>query len=216
MTAASKLQMCIFEGEVVADERNLVLLDGRVDDGKGVGAGGALEVFELVDGDGNAGRGAEHGGVAVGACLGEGGRLAGRTRSRAAARAIRFIDIRRIRLSFVFYLSDVAGQGVAGPTLGRTRSFCRISASAGGCGTLIGEHEECSTGNFIKDEGMAERCLLGLWIAGAGIGCVLRDWRGRAQPAAELPQAPVPNGPKLPGGVVVEQGDSGGAAAEPG
>ena len=39
------------EGEVVADEGNLVVLDGGVDDGIGVGAGGALEVFELVDGD---------------------------------------------------------------------------------------------------------------------------------------------------------------------
>ncbi len=53
----------------MADEGNLVLLDGRVDDGEGVGAGGALEVFELIDGDRDSGRGAEHGGVAVGSRL---------------------------------------------------------------------------------------------------------------------------------------------------
>ena len=51
MTAASKLQMCISKGKVVADERDLVLFDGGVDDREGVGAGGALEVLELVDGD---------------------------------------------------------------------------------------------------------------------------------------------------------------------
>ena len=67
MTAASKLQMCDLEREVVADQGNLVLFDGLVDDGEGVGAGGALEVFELVDGDGNAGRRAEHGGVPIAA-----------------------------------------------------------------------------------------------------------------------------------------------------
>ena len=59
------------EGKVLADEGNLVLLDGRVDDGEGVSTGGALKVFELVDGDRNSCRCAEHGGVAVGACLGE-------------------------------------------------------------------------------------------------------------------------------------------------
>ena len=32
----------------------------------------------------------------------------GRVRSRAAARTMRFIDIRRIRLSFVFYLTRIA------------------------------------------------------------------------------------------------------------
>jgi hypothetical protein len=31
----------------------------------------------------------------------------GRARSRAAARTMRFIDVRRIRLSFVFYLTGV-------------------------------------------------------------------------------------------------------------
>jgi len=54
------------QGEVVAEEGNLVLVDGRVDNGEGVGAGRAFEIFELVDSDGGAGRGAEHGGVAVG------------------------------------------------------------------------------------------------------------------------------------------------------
>ena len=40
---------------VAADEWDLVLGGGRVDDGEGVGAGGALQVFELVDGDFGAG-----------------------------------------------------------------------------------------------------------------------------------------------------------------
>jgi hypothetical protein len=35
--------------------------------------------------------------------------LVGRARSSAAARTMRFIDIRRIRLSFVFYLKGVSG-----------------------------------------------------------------------------------------------------------
>ncbi len=53
MTAASKLQMWAPpRGKVLADQGDFVLIDGRVDDGEGVGAGGALEVFELVDGDG--------------------------------------------------------------------------------------------------------------------------------------------------------------------
>jgi hypothetical protein len=47
----------------VADEGNFVLLDGRMDDGEGVGAGGALEVFELEDGDTRSGGSAQHGGV---------------------------------------------------------------------------------------------------------------------------------------------------------
>src|SRR5277367_6053571 len=64
-------------------------------------------------------------------------RLAGRARSRAAARMVRFIDIRRIRLSFVFYLSELGEWGRRGPTYG----FCTISASGGGYGTLIREHE---------------------------------------------------------------------------
>ena len=51
------------EGEVVADQGDLVVLDGGVDDGEGVGAGGALEVFELVDGDLGSGGGLDHGGV---------------------------------------------------------------------------------------------------------------------------------------------------------
>jgi hypothetical protein len=38
----------------------------------------------------------------------------GRARSRAAARAMRFIDIRRIRLSFVFYLTGVANHEPGG------------------------------------------------------------------------------------------------------
>ena len=54
------------EGEVAADEGNLVLVDGRVDNGEGVGAGRAFEIFELVDGDRDTRGGAEHGGVAIG------------------------------------------------------------------------------------------------------------------------------------------------------
>jgi hypothetical protein len=68
------------EGEVVADERNFVLVDGRVDDREGVGTGGALEVFELVDGDLGSGGRLDHGGVFEGGAgvwrgggLGEGG-----------------------------------------------------------------------------------------------------------------------------------------------
>jgi hypothetical protein len=60
------------EGEIVPDERDLVLLDGGMDDREGVGAGGTLEVFELIDGDRDSGRGAEHGGVAITGCLSEG------------------------------------------------------------------------------------------------------------------------------------------------
>jgi hypothetical protein len=48
------------EREVVADEGNLVLLDGRVDDGEGVSAGRTLEVFELEDGDAGPGGGTKH------------------------------------------------------------------------------------------------------------------------------------------------------------
>jgi hypothetical protein len=55
-----------FEGEIVADQGYFVMVDGCVDDGKGTGAGRALEVFELVDGDfGSDGR-LDHGGIAEG------------------------------------------------------------------------------------------------------------------------------------------------------
>jgi hypothetical protein len=49
--------------EVVAEEGDFVVLDGGVDDGCGVGAGGALEVFELDDGGFLAGRELEGRGV---------------------------------------------------------------------------------------------------------------------------------------------------------
>lgn len=51
------------EGEVVADEGNLVVLDGSLNHGEGAGAGGALEVFKGEDGDLCSGGGLEHGGV---------------------------------------------------------------------------------------------------------------------------------------------------------
>ncbi len=51
------------EGEVVADEGDFVVFDGGVDDGEGVGAGGAFEVFELVDGDLGTGGWLDHGGI---------------------------------------------------------------------------------------------------------------------------------------------------------
>ena len=64
------------EGEVVTDEGNLVVFDGGMDDGEGMGAGGALEVFELVDGDFGAGGRLDHGGVAEGVGgIGWGGEL---------------------------------------------------------------------------------------------------------------------------------------------
>ena len=37
-------------GEIVADQRNLVLVAGGVNDGVGVSAGGALKIFKLVYG----------------------------------------------------------------------------------------------------------------------------------------------------------------------
>lgn len=51
------------EGEVVADQGNPVVVDGFMNHGKGAGAGGALEVFELVDGDLRSSGWLEHGGV---------------------------------------------------------------------------------------------------------------------------------------------------------
>lgn len=51
------------EGEVMAEERNFIVFGGGVDDGEGVGAGGALEVFKLVDGGFIAGRELERRGV---------------------------------------------------------------------------------------------------------------------------------------------------------
>lgn len=51
------------EGEVVADDGDLVVVGGVVDEGEGACAGGALEVFELVDGDAGAGGRLDHGGV---------------------------------------------------------------------------------------------------------------------------------------------------------
>jgi hypothetical protein len=47
----------------VAKKRDLVLVNGRVHDGEGVGAGGAFEVFKLVDGDRGALGSTEHRGV---------------------------------------------------------------------------------------------------------------------------------------------------------
>src|SRR5665213_1573226 len=55
------------EREVVAEDGNLVALGGFVDDGEGMSAGGALEVFEVIDGDSGAGRCLDHGGVPEGA-----------------------------------------------------------------------------------------------------------------------------------------------------
>ena len=63
------------EGEVVAHEGDLVVLDGGVDDGKGVGAGGALEIFELVDGDPGAGGRLDGRGVFEGVTLAGGNGL---------------------------------------------------------------------------------------------------------------------------------------------
>jgi hypothetical protein len=51
------------EGEVVADEGNLVVIDGGLDHGEGACAGGALKVFKGIDGDLGSGGGLEHGGV---------------------------------------------------------------------------------------------------------------------------------------------------------
>ena len=53
------------KGEVAANERDLIFFDGCVNDGEGVGAGGTLEVFKLVDSDGYAGGRTEHRGVAI-------------------------------------------------------------------------------------------------------------------------------------------------------
>ena len=47
----------------MADEGNFVALDSGVDDGEGAGAGGALQVFELVDGDAGSRRELERRGV---------------------------------------------------------------------------------------------------------------------------------------------------------
>ena len=66
------------EGEVVADEWDVVFVDGCVDDGEGAGAGGALEVFELVDRDAGSCGWLDHGGIAEGVGLvGWQGRLRG-------------------------------------------------------------------------------------------------------------------------------------------
>jgi hypothetical protein len=73
--------VCSPEGKIAADQGDLVFLNGRVDDGEGVGAGRALEVFELIDGDGDAGRCAQHGGVAVSPRLGEGAEGKGQEQS---------------------------------------------------------------------------------------------------------------------------------------
>ena len=51
------------EGEVVADEGNLVVIDCGLDHGEGARAGGALQVFKGIDGDLGSGGGLEHGGV---------------------------------------------------------------------------------------------------------------------------------------------------------
>lgn len=55
-----------FQREIVANEGNLVVLNGCVNDGKGAGAGGALQVFKFVDGDFGSGWGLDHGGIAEG------------------------------------------------------------------------------------------------------------------------------------------------------
>ena len=39
------------QGKIMTDAGNLVVIDGVVDDREGAGAGGALQVLELVDGD---------------------------------------------------------------------------------------------------------------------------------------------------------------------
>jgi len=85
------------EGEVVADDGNLIALGGGMHDGIGVGAGGALEIFELEDGD------LKLPPVLGGAedCAWAGTQVA-RANRRAAARAIRFIEVRRIGFIFLF------------------------------------------------------------------------------------------------------------------
>ena len=47
----------------MAEKGDFVFIDSCMDDGKGVGAGGALEVFKLVDSDLRSDGGAKHGGV---------------------------------------------------------------------------------------------------------------------------------------------------------
>ncbi len=60
------------EWEIVANERDLVLVHGCVDDREGAGAGGTFEIFELVDGNSGAGGRAQHRGV-LKSSLGESG-----------------------------------------------------------------------------------------------------------------------------------------------
>ncbi len=63
-----------------------------------------------------------------------------------------------------------------------------------------------SPGSFIKTKAWRSACLRTLALGIAAWCATAAVW---AQPAMELPQAPVPNGPKLPGGVVVERAVSG-------
>src|SRR5271170_2641853 len=60
------------EGKVVADERDLVLVDGRVDDRECAGAGWTFKILELIDGYPRARGGPEHRGIFEGS-LGQGG-----------------------------------------------------------------------------------------------------------------------------------------------
>ena len=60
------------ERPVMPEKRNPVVFGGLMDDGKGMGAGGALKIFELDDGHTRAGRGTKwsgvlhHGGLGLG------------------------------------------------------------------------------------------------------------------------------------------------------
>ena len=88
------------EGEVLADKRDLVFLNGRMNDGEGVGAGRTLQVLEFVDGDGDTGRGAQHGGVTVGSGLGEGPEGKAEEQSGGDGETIHWYKTHRIVFSY--------------------------------------------------------------------------------------------------------------------
>ena len=114
--------------------------------------------------------------------------LVGRTRSKVAARAMRFIVIRRIRLSFCILSEWVAGGAIRGARCG----FYVISASGGGYGTLIEEHESFD-GDSEKSEGVA--ACLGVAVgadsvrAGGGSDAVVEPVGAAAGSGAEYREA---------------------------
>jgi len=193
------------EGEVVADERDLVVLDRGVDDGEGAGAGGAFEVFELVDGDLGAGWRLDEGGVLEGvalacghsllSCSGQGEEESGSDKEQAGGGRLHRYGTHR---DTICILADGrCGRGGAAP---QRINFSQPVWDRGTLTRVVFDPTRVCPGSFRRLR-MIGAVLCGLTAPAIG------------QSAGDLPAAPTPSvaayQSTLPGGITVERATPG-------